>query len=70
MPQMSGLDLIKKIREKDQNYGIKIILISATIKDNFITYYNDKLSDLKIDNFLEKPMPLEKLKNEIKTLIE
>ena len=70
MPQMSGFDLIKKIREKDQNYYRKIILISATIKDNFTTYYDDKLSDLKINKFLEKPMPLEKLENEIKILIE
>ena len=30
MPQMSGFDLIKKIREIDQNYDRKIILISAT----------------------------------------
>jgi CheY-like chemotaxis protein len=55
MAQMSGLDLIKKIREKDQKYRIKIILISATIKDNFTTYYYDKFSDLKVDKFLEKP---------------
>jgi CheY-like chemotaxis protein len=32
MPQMSGLDLIKKIREKDRNHRIKIIVISATVK--------------------------------------
>ena len=36
MPQMSGFDLIKKIREIDQNYDRKIILISATIKDNLL----------------------------------
>jgi hypothetical protein len=58
------------IREKRQNYIIKIILISATIKDTFIINYNDKLSDLKIDKFLEKPLNLENLKNEIKMLIE
>ena len=34
---MSGIDLIKKIREKDQNYTKKIILISATIKGNILT---------------------------------
>ena len=32
MPEMSGLDLIKNIREKDRNYKIKTIVISATIK--------------------------------------
>ena len=68
MPQMSGLDLIKKIREKDRNYRIKTIIISATIKNNIINY-NDKFLDLKVDKFLEKPLSLEKLKNEIKMLI-
>lgn len=65
MPQMSGFDLIKKIREEDQNYRIKIIVISATIKNNNINY-NDKFLEFKVDKFLEKPLSLEKLKNEIK----
>ena len=64
MPQMSGLDLIKKIRETDKNYGVKIIVISATVKNDIIDY-NDKFLNLKIDKFLEKPLPLEELKNEI-----
>jgi CheY-like chemotaxis protein len=70
MPQMSGFDLIKKIREKDQNYYRKIILISATIKDNFTINYYDEFMELKVDKFLEKPLHLEKLKKEIKMLIE
>ena len=69
MPQMSGLDLIEKIREKDVNYNIKTILISATIKDNIINY-NNRFLELKINKFLEKPIiPLEKLKMEIERLI-
>ena len=55
MPKMSGLDLIKKIRETDRNYRIKIIVISATVKNNIIPY-NDKFLNLKIDKFLEKPL--------------
>jgi CheY-like chemotaxis protein len=70
MPQMSGFNLIKKIREKDQNYEIKIILISATIKDNFTLNYYDRFRELKINKFLEKPLHLDKLKKEIKRLIE
>jgi len=69
MPQMSGLDLIKKIREKDQNYKIKIIVISATVKDDIIKH-NSKFLNLKIDKFLEKPIQLDRLKNEIEMLIE
>ena len=47
MPQMSGLDLIKKIRETDRNHRIKIIVISATVKNNIINY-NDKFLNLKV----------------------
>jgi CheY-like chemotaxis protein len=68
MPQMSGLDLIKKIRETDRNHRIKIIVISATVKNDIINY-NDKFLNLKIDKFLEKPLSLEELKNEVKKLI-
>jgi DNA-binding response OmpR family regulator len=66
---VSGLDLIKKIKEKDRNYSIKIIIISATIKNNIINSH-DKFLKLKVDKFLEKPISLDKLKNEIKMLIE
>lgn len=45
MPQMLGFDLIKKIREIDQNYDRKIILISATIKDNFTVNYYDEFME-------------------------
>ena len=68
MPHMSGLDLIEKIREKDTDYKIKTIVISATVKDDIIKQ-NDKSLNLKIDKFLEKPIQLDKLKNEIKMLI-
>jgi CheY-like chemotaxis protein len=69
MPQMSGFDLIKKIREKDRNYTKKIILISATIKGNILTDYKDELSNLRVNKILEKPMSLDILKNTIRALI-
>jgi CheY-like chemotaxis protein len=64
MPQMSGLDLIEKTREKDRKYKIKIIVISATIKNDIINH-DDRFLKLKVDKFLEKPISLDKLKNEI-----
>ena len=70
MPQMSGIDLIKKIREKDEYYTKKIILISATIKGDILTDYYEELSNLRVNKILEKPMSLEELKNAIRTLIE
>ena len=66
MPQMSGIDLIKKIREKDTNCKIKTIIISAFIKDN-LPY--DKSYITMIDKILEKPVYLDRLKNEVKELI-
>jgi CheY-like chemotaxis protein len=50
MPQMSILDLIKEDKKTNRNYRIKIIVISTIIKNNIINY-NDKLCNLKIDNF-------------------
>ncbi|MGI9011462.1 MAG: response regulator [Nitrososphaeraceae archaeon] len=66
MPQMSGLDFINKIREKDTDCKIKTIIISAYIKDN-IPY--DKSYIMKIDKILEKPVYLDKLKTEIQQLL-
>ena len=66
MPQMSGLDLIKKIREKDIDCKIKTIVISAFIKDN-LPY--DKSYFLRVDKILEKPVYLDRLKKVIQELI-
>jgi CheY-like chemotaxis protein len=66
MPQMSGLDFINKIREKDTDCKIKTIMVSAYIKDN-VPY--DKSYTMKIDRILEKPVYLDRLKTEIQQLL-
>ena len=66
MPQISGLELIKKIREKDTDCKIKTIVISAFIKDN-LPY--DKSYFLRVDKILEKPVYLDRLKKVIQELI-
>ena len=66
MPQMSGLELIKKIREKDIDYKIKTIVISAFIKDS-LPY--DKSYIITVDKILEKPVYLDRLKKVIQELI-
>jgi YesN/AraC family two-component response regulator len=63
---MSGIDLIKKIKEKDTDYKIKTIVISAFIKDN-LPY--DKSYITMIDKILEKPVYLDRLKKVIQELI-
>jgi len=66
MPQMSGIDFIKKIREKDTaDCKIKTMIISAYIKDN-IPY--DKSYVTLVDRILEKPVYLDRLKKEVQEL--
>ncbi|HJT83182.1 MAG TPA: response regulator [Nitrososphaeraceae archaeon] len=67
MPQMSGIDLIKKIREKDVNYKLKTMLISAYLKDSIL---KDNPYLEKIDKVIEKPMTIDTLKKGISELID
>jgi DNA-binding NtrC family response regulator len=66
MPQLSGLELIKKIREKDIDCKIKTIVISAFIKDS-LPY--DKSYIITVDKILEKPVYLDRLKKVVQELI-
>ena len=67
MLQMSGIDLIKKIREKENaDRKIKTIIISAFIKDS-LPY--DKSYIKLVDRILEKPVYLDRLKKEVEDLI-
>jgi response regulator RpfG family c-di-GMP phosphodiesterase len=68
MPQMNGIDFIKRIREKyNSDSHLKIMLISAFMKSNFDAH--DALNHLKIDKILEKPIRLELFKEEIEKLM-
>ena len=68
MPQMSGLDFINKIREKDTLCKIKILLISAFMKSDINV--DDVLNGLKIDKIIEKPIRLENLIAEVEKLVQ
>jgi len=65
LPQMTGLDLIRKI--KDTNCTIKTIVISAFIKDN-LPY--DKSYITTVDKILEKPVYLDRLKKTVQELFQ
>lgn len=67
MPQMSGLDFLNKIREKDTDYKIKMILISAFVKSDLNV--DNILNSLKIDKIIEKPIRLQNLIVEVKKLV-
>ena len=64
---MTGLEFIKKIREKDTTFKLKILLISAFIKSDIMG--NDDRNNLRIDKIIEKPIRLEQLKDEVQKLL-
>jgi response regulator RpfG family c-di-GMP phosphodiesterase len=66
MPQMSGLDFIKKIKEKDSNSNIKTMIVSAYVKDDLL---QDNPYIKRIDKIIEKPVDGDTLKNEVTNLI-
>ena len=69
MPEMNGVDFIKKIREKNSsNLRLKIILISAFTKDNLDV--QRIANSLKIDKIIEKPIRLEHFKEEVEKLMK
>jgi response regulator RpfG family c-di-GMP phosphodiesterase len=67
MPQMSGIDFIKKIKEKS-NTTLKFMLITAFLTSNLTWQVN--LKNIKIDTILEKPIPLQLLKDEVQKLMK
>lgn len=64
MPIMNGIELIKKIRQLDQNSKI----IITTCKDDIETLL--QATELKLFKYLVKPIDFEELKNIIKNSIE
>ena len=67
MSQMSGIDLIKRIREKYFASKIKTLLISAYLKMDLL---KDNPYLEKIDKVIEKPVTSETLKKEVLELIK
>ena len=77
IPQMNGIEFIKRIREKFDNYNsynsnsnsqLKIMLISAFMKNDLDSH--NELNSLKIDKIIEKPIRLEFFKEEVQKLMK
>lgn len=58
MPKMTGIELVKKISEIDDN--IKVILMTA------FDVTGEELKEVKIEKFLNKPVHLKKLVDIVK----
>lgn len=67
MPRMSVIDFLKKIREKDTDCNIKMMLISAFMESDLNV--NVPLTNLKIDKILAKPKSLENLWTKSRSLL-
>lgn len=67
MPRMSIIDFLKKIREKDTDCNIKMMLISAFMESDLNV--NVPLTNIKIDKILAKPKSLENLWTKSRSLL-
>ena len=67
MPRMSIIDFLKKIREKDTDCNIKMMLISAFMESDLNV--NVPLTNLKIDKILAKLKSLENLWTKSRSLL-
>ena len=55
MPRMTGLELVRRLR--GQNFGGKILVLSAYLSDEVIHEYDE----LKVDMMMTKPFDLDEL---------
>jgi YesN/AraC family two-component response regulator len=62
LPKMSGIELIKKVREKNKNIGI--VVVSAYTESD----YSLDCADLKIDKCIIKPFTTKKINELLKLL--
>jgi DNA-binding response OmpR family regulator len=67
MPKIHGVDLCKKVKESQELKHTRVILMSAVYKK--ITY-RDIISESGADDFIEKPVDLNDLKDRINKLLK
>jgi len=67
IPKIHGVDLCKKVKESQELKHTRVILMSAVYKK--ITY-RDIISESGADDFIEKPVDLNDLKDRIKKLLK
>jgi two-component system aerobic respiration control sensor histidine kinase ArcB len=55
LPDMSGFDVAKHVRNNSKQQGVSIIVVSATNHDQ------DKIQDISIDAYMTKPLDINEL---------
>jgi DNA-binding response OmpR family regulator len=66
MPDMDGIELIRKIREKDNNIKILAMSGGGRIKPDL---YLEIASKLKADNIIKKPFKKDELLGKVSSLL-
>jgi len=64
MPVMDGIEATRLIREYEEKNNLKpakIVVVTATIIEN----YEEEFKKIKIDNYLSKPIDINKLREVI-----
>ncbi len=67
IPKIHGIDLCKKVKESQELKHTRVILMSAVYKN--ITY-KDLIMESGADDFMEKPVDLNTLKDKINKLLK
>ena len=67
IPKIHGIDLCKKVKESQELKHTRVILMSAVYKN--ITY-KDLIRESGADDFMEKPVDLNTLKDKINKLLK
>ena len=63
MPRVNGLELVRQLRE--QEFGGKIIVVSAHLSDEVTRAYEE----MKVDRLLPKPFDLSELRNAVAEVV-
>lgn len=64
MPNMSGIELLKKIRENEKLKAMPVVLITAVTEKEYIV----EAKELKVNGYILKPVTSERIKTKLKEL--
>ena len=64
MPNMSGIDFLKRVRGDSQYKGIAFVLITAVTEKEYIV----EAKELNVNGYILKPVTSERVKNKLREL--
>ena len=67
MPYMSGMDVLRKIRENPQTKNLKVMLLTVVTKTEIGV---DEMKKLKVKDFIGKPFEVDQLLKSVKKILK